>query len=501
MSKKNTRFAITVICIVIITVLGAIIAGFGGLKNLTDEKTSSANTTENKKDIFPRSTQKKVQRPRGVAGKPYAQLLQEGERLLLLGEVENALALFQEAARISPKEWLPYEKVGDAFVLQSHYEKAAESYRFAFSLHSENRRLFIKQIRSLLNARKFTEAAKSLAQVQRKSPEIIYLNSLIASFYNEQQKARDAFTAIKKISDTEDNSDLTSLSILKNNVDVLENMYRDFELSKGAPLSYLQGLLAHAYNTIGEYGLSIETAFNALKIQNDYRDVWIVLGHSFLKVQRWFDAEDALSKALALDQKHPSAFFYRGLARMHLKKIREAMSDFSFAIDTGYKPRVDAILQLGDGWYVLGDTEKALQYYREVLSTDAHSLALFRKPIALVLLTEPNETAAVQLIDLAFKNHPSSAAVHAWKSIVRTRQGNLHEARILLEKAESLDVQEVYVLLANAELARAIGNAEAAKISYNKVLQTSSSDDDVLLQKYALIQLDEADNSFSLTLE
>lgn len=484
MPKGKINFTTLVVLITVVAIGGGIFAGFGGIEGIADYLGYS-KTTDAPESAVPNAATPAKKRSRAIAGKPYAQLIKEGNELLAQSDSDGALEMFQEAARMSPKDSLPYEKVGDVFVIQGKYDKAADNYSFAFGLETKNRRLFLKQVRSLMNGRKIAEAQAALDKVQIKTPEIRYILALIASYYNEQQKARDEFLALTKLTNNDaEATDLTPLSLIRTNSQLITDMYNSFELAKESPLSYLQALLAKTYNQIGEYGLSIEMAFNALKLQNDYRDVWIVLGHSFLKTQRWFDAEDALTKAIALDTKHPLSYMYRGLARMKLKKVRDALADFSLALDTGYKPQIHVELQIANANYVLGNAQRALELYTKVLKTDPTTLGYFKRPIELALFSLNDMSSAQTLIAAAAQAHPKNALPLAWQGFIKVHEGNLLDARTLINEAINLDKQEPFVQLAQAELERASGRTSEAEASYKRLLDSLTTDDGVLMKQY-----------------
>lgn len=499
MQKRKISFGAVVTLIVIIAVSLGAAFGFGLIGDVPDFSTT---TNDASNDILAPSPKAKVARPRSTANKNYTQLLQEGNSFLSKNQLDEALANFQEAARISPKENLPYEKIGDIFSQQGQFDKAAKSYEISFSLNTKNRKLYIKQIRSLLNARRITEAQTLLAKAQNKSPEIRYLTALIDAYFNEQQKARDAFSALYQLSGSaQDESDLTPLDTIKKYSLQFDKMYIGFELAKESPLSYLQALLAKNYDVAGEYGLAIETAFNGLKSQNDYRDIWIILGHAYLKTQKWADAEDALTKALALDQSSADAYMYRGISRAHNKKVRDSIGDFTQALSLDYKPRIEVLLQLGDAYFVLGITEKALAYYQQVISADPESLALFTRPISIALFASNNTKTANELVSLATQHFSNNARVYAWKSITLSRSGNLLDARIFLEKARSLDAQDLYVLVAQGELDSAVGNATEAINAYTNALE-KTDEDSALLKQYLQQKLEQKTTTpSSLSLE
>ena len=184
--------------------------------------------------------------------------------------------MYQKASEIEPREELPYEKIGDIYFLQKNYNQAKQNFELARSIEPEKSNLLLKIVRALLGQRKILDAQAELEKITKPTDQSLFYQGILAAFLNKQEQAKEL---LKKASSAGTDADT------KNGVQKILNIYRDFELEKDGRIEHLQTLLAQAFDQIGEYGLAIELAFDALKTKNDYRDAWIVLSMHFKRTK------------------------------------------------------------------------------------------------------------------------------------------------------------------------------------------------------------------------
>lgn len=431
-----------------------------------------------------KETAEKVKRPASVKNLSFEQFMNQADRLLYQGKAFEALNFYQQASQREPQEALPYEKIGDLFFFQRNYPAARQNYELSQSLSKNRAVLDIKIIRATLGMRKIFEAKSKLEAIQPATAQTLFYEGLIATFLNEQGKAKELLTeSIQKTSD--ENLKLSAQKIL--------TAFRDFELARDAPVELLQALLAQAFDQAGEYGLAIELGFNALKTKHDYRDVWIILGHAFLNERKWHDAEDAFSKAMSLDISHPAAVFFRGIARTNTKKIREAIEDFELALKLGWKPQILAKEYLADSFFELNKFPKAFELYREIIMTDASVIERFIRPMALAInhLKKPGE--ALQLAQKAVTAHPGTAMAENLLGWALLANNNFLAAREHLQAAIRQDPELDAAYLNLGQLAQAQGALQDALRYYEKAKELAeklgnASIQETAQEKYTTIQ-------------
>ncbi|MBI5413318.1 tetratricopeptide repeat protein [Candidatus Peregrinibacteria bacterium] len=438
---QNTHLMTALKVIVSILVVSAVVFGLIFFNVI---QIPSLNLKGSAEQPLPPIIQTKVKRTQAPKNLTYKELLDSGDNYTYKGEFDKALASYQKASEIVPKEVVPYEKIGNVFMSQKAYQYALQNFDFAVNLSPQNAALKIKAVKSLLGLRKVLDAKTRLAQMTPETQTSAYYQGLIAAFLNEQDNAKNFL--IKSLT-------LGNDEAIKTNAQRILTVYRDFELARDGKIEFLQAMLAQAFDQVGEYGLSIELAFNALKTQHDYRDVWIVLGHAFLNEQKWSDAEDALKKAIDLDSNHPAGYFYRGIALRNQKKYTAAIADFEQALKLGWQPRILAKQYIADTYFDLGDFEKAFPLYKEAVLTDTSDIRRFIRPLALAInhLKQPKEALILGL--KAIETHPGSAMSFNLLGWAEFSNDDFTNARTHLKKALTIDpeLSEAYLNLGQLE--------------------------------------------------
>lgn len=419
-----------------------------------------------------KQTVSKIKRPKVAANATYQEYLQQGDELRYQGNFEEAIQAYQKASELESREYAPYEKIGDVYFLQKNYESALKNFDFAAQLAPQSATLPIKSIRSIIGMRKTLDAKVRLEKIQGESQAAFYYQGLIAAFLNDQDKAKDFLSKSLALGGDE--------TIKTNAQKILTNL-RDFELARDGRIEFLQTMLAQSFDQIGEPGLAIELAFDALKTQHDYRDAWIVLGHAFLAENKWADSEDALKKAIELDAGHPAAYFYRGISKLKLQKANEAIKDFEEAIKFGFKPQIQAKQYLADAYFDLKNFEKAYSLYKDIVSTDPSDMERFVRPMALAINHVKKPLEALELAKKAYENHPDTAMGHNLLGWAAFANDDFPAAHQHLAEAIARD----------PELA-------AAHLNFGQLLQKEGKNDEALREYQTAIDLAEKSGNESI---
>ncbi|MBI4994329.1 tetratricopeptide repeat protein [Candidatus Peregrinibacteria bacterium] len=416
-----------------------------------------------------RATATKIKRPRLAKNSTYKELIENGDKSFYLKNLDDALFSYQKASELEPREALPYEKIGDIYFLQKNYASAKENFNLALSIDPEKSGLNIKIVRALFGQRKILDAQAALEKITKPTQQSMFYQGILAAFLNKQEQAKELLGEAKEMGPDEN---------VKSGSQKILNIYRDFELEKDGKIEHLQTFLAQAFDQLGEYGLAIELAFDALKTKNDYRDAWIVLGHAFLNEQKMFDAQDSFTKAINLDSNHPSAFFYRGIARKNLKKTEEATADLKETLKLGFKPQIIAKFELAENLFELKRFSEAFTLYKDVVMTDPSDITRFIRPIALAInhLNQPQQ--ALELAEKAFLSHSNTAMAYNLSGWAYIAMKDFAKARQNLEQALKLDSKLAAAHLNLGQLEQAQNNnAEAIKHYEKAVLFAENSED------------------------
>ncbi|MEK9132627.1 MAG: tetratricopeptide repeat protein [Patescibacteria group bacterium] len=437
-----TAAAMVVVTVFILSLFGIVPSPLDLLRSAPSEKADAPS---------------KIKRPQTSKNSTYKQYIEQGDQLKFNLKFDAAREAYQKASELEPRESLPYEKVGDVYFAQKDYDAAKENFELARTLNDTNSRLTIKVARNLFGLRKAVDAKVELVKIQPPTQESLYYLGVLHAFLNEQPEAKDALP--KSIIAGNDET-------IKANAQKILNVYRDFDIAKGAEAEFLQATLAQALDQIGEYGLAIELCFNALKTKHDYRDVWIILGHAFLNENKWMDADDAFTKAIQLDSAHPAAFYFRGLAKRSLQKFDQAILDFEQSIKLGWKPIILAKLGLADSYFDLKNFQKAYPLYKDIVLADPADINRFVRPMALAINHLSRPVDAMNLARKALETHPNTAMAHNLLGWAATANNDFSAALQHLQEAIKRDPELPEAFLNLGRLAELKGDSSEAVKNY-----------------------------------
>lgn len=423
----------------------------------------------------------KITRPRPAMDRTYRDFLESGDRAFFRNDFAAALREYQQAAALEQREYLAYEKMGDSYFFQKNYGAGRQNFELAASLNPANGTLKLKIVKSILGLRKIVEARTELEKIQLKTQETVYYEAMIAAFLNEKEKAEELFGQAIQGNDEK----------IKQNAQKFLDIYRDYQIARDAPETFLQVMLAQAYDQVGENAMAIELAFDAIKKQNDYRDAWIVLGHAFLGENKWLDSEDAFTKAIELDSSQPAAYFFRAVAEKNLNKNQQAIADFNAALRMGWQPKISAKLFLADIYFGMSDFQAAFDFYSDVVKTDASDINRFIRPIALAINHLSNPQEALSLAQIAFNAHPENAMAHNLLGWALIFNNDFAGARTHLSEAISQNPALDAAYLNMGQLSEKEGNVREALVNYQRAIDLALQSGNSSIEQTAQLKYDQ----------
>jgi len=239
---------------------------------------------------------------------------------------QNTLVSLLKASILTPRSPLVHLKLGETYLSERNYPKAAEEYQKSLD-YCHNCFVFLKiqlEIKKLTIAQAFEQgdldkAGDALAgaiEIDQNEPEINLYYGIYLAANGEYQKA------LKKIDQEIPNQNLQNQKeILTQHLKKIINSQiepADIELtSKNTPTSCL--VFGNALDEIGYHRLAINQFQKATKMDPGYRDAWIYLGKAYLAEQRFTQARKALEKAAEIDPIYPETFRLLGYAYKKLE--------------------------------------------------------------------------------------------------------------------------------------------------------------------------------------
>jgi tetratricopeptide (TPR) repeat protein len=352
--------------------------------------------------------------------KDFYALKERGDNYLQSGFLSLAINDYSKAVEIDPTKketWKELIRVQIAFRDYNAAEESVEKARLHFS-NDKNLLILLGEIHIRQN--EFNKAKQTFLSLPKGPKKDFYLGALYIYFGNYED-------AKKMLKNAKEDSELKIKS------DILLSAFEEFSLfPEGNPL-HLRLLLAKAFNDLRFFEISIQLSKKILKEQENYRDGWIILGHSYLSLERYDLAKNVFNKAFELDPTKPETTFFLGLTETALKEYNSAITHLSMARENGYTPQADVTQALAEALLKGKFYDDARKEYEKLLDIRGASAEQYIQPVRISIDFLHNPQAAQKLARRAVTHHPDSETANnllAWTLIENEK---LIEAREILE--------------------------------------------------------------------
>lgn len=312
----------------------------------------------------------------------------------------------------------------------------------------------------------FQKARESFDKSKSSDPVSRFYIALIDSYEDKHEESK---SLLKDIINKNTSPDLVIMA-----KEVL-TAYNTFLLYRDSSTDFLYVLLGKAYINTGQVTLAIVKLKQALVLNPDYADAWILLASSFILTKNYDEAEKALSQ---VPNDRPELSYYLGLAKKEQGKYEESILTFQKALENGFKPIDEVYLQLGDAYFALGRTETALTYYLDAIEKAPQEMEYYRKAlwmhikifknvdtalglaqqmldknlrspeahayVAWVALEKDDTTLAKKYLDSGFSLMQETAALYYYRGLYYQKMGKTQNAEVDFEKAKNLDTKGIF---------------------------------------------------------
>jgi tetratricopeptide (TPR) repeat protein len=232
--------------------------------------------------------------------------------------------------------------------------------------------------------------------------------------------------------------------------------------------------------------MSKNLLWDILKEKRDYRDAWIILGYSYLKLEAFNEAIDALEEAKRQDPEKPETLFYLGLAYAGNGQLSEAIDILELALSNGYEPSIHVEQKLAELYFQSEDYEKASKKYEDVISLNPSDINYFIRPIYIYIDKLQNPEKALSLAEKANLHHPDNAMSYNLLGWAYVANHDFINAKKNLEKSLELNESFDAPYLNMGWMYEKQGNYERAKLFYKKAFDvgTNSPVADLAAERY-----------------
>ncbi|MBI4235247.1 tetratricopeptide repeat protein [Candidatus Peregrinibacteria bacterium] len=404
-----------------------------------------------------------------IENKTYTNSINQGDKFLNNGDIKNAIIHYKNAVRLNPQSAEPLNRLGEAYILNNEPKEAEEIFTqsLKFSPPENFTNLKLRIIQSKLDQRQIEQAKALLTELDAKNLEVKYYNGLLEILYKNFDKSKEIFEEIAKTEEPKD-------KILEENVQKFLKNYQVFSYYQEGEKIFLETMLAKSFTDTGQYQAAIPLLFDVINQKNNYADAWLILGYSYLNINKIPDAIDALTKAQNLNDQKSEIFFFLGLAYFANNDLDQAIASIKKADELGFEPKEQIKLKLGDMYLLKEDYKNAEKLYDELISLNTDNIDLFVRNAWLNIDKLKSPFKAVDVAFKAVENHPDNAMSYNLVGWALTANGNYDEAKGYFQKALTMNPRLDAAYLNFGWLYEKQGAEILAKEYYKKAFEIGS---------------------------
>lgn len=348
-------------------------------------------------------------------------LLERGDNFFEGGFLSLAINDFSNATELSSGNQTAWMSLINAQLALRDYDAAEQSAIKALETFPGNRDFLILLGETLLQKSEFTKAKRTFEELPE-SPARKYYLGIMAMYFDDFTTAENLLTEVK--ADTE----------FSERARVVAGAFEEFSLFPDSSELHLRLLLTKALNELRFYEMAIQKAKRILQEREDYRDAWIILGHSYLSLERYDLARNVLNKALELDPTKPETTFFLALADSALGDHEQAITHLSMARENGFKPESEVTKALAETFLAAKYYEAARQEFEKLIDKSGNSAASYVQPITISIDLLNDPTTAKLLAEQAVEYNPDSMVALNLLGWALLEGGKYNEAQEVLDQ-------------------------------------------------------------------
>lgn len=335
--------------------------------------------------------------------KSYTELMNRGDLYLKNGFYNLAIDAYVEASNQEPDNISPLIKIANVHLATKNHTQARDVSLEVLKTAPQSTDAKLVLGKAYLELEKFNDAKNIFDGITIDDQEVLYYKGITALYFEEYDRGRNLLNeTIQKA--TDDNITEKAQSFI--------NAMNEFNRYQAGQKNHMKVLLARSFVQSYHPLIAKELLWSVLQQQRHYRDAWIILGYSYLQIQQFQEAVDALEEARKQGPGKPQTLFYLGLAYAGNDQIDEAIEVLNLALENGYHPRVHVEQKLAELYFQKEEYEKAGEKYENVLDLNATNLDYFVRPIWIYIDVLKSPKKALALAEKAHLHHPNEPMAH-----------------------------------------------------------------------------------------
>ncbi len=387
-------------------------------------------TQQEPEPIEPVETEELTEPEKIARKKSYEELIKKGDLYYESGIYSLAIDAYTNASEQEPDKIEPLLRIGEIQLIQREYEKAKNLALEVIKISPKNVNGKVILGRANIGLEDFREAKTIFDNINIDDSEVLYYQGMMAVYFGEYERARSLLNkSVDKASDDE----------ISRNANRLINAMNEFDRFQAGLAEHLKVLIARAMVQVKEAQMAKNIIWNVLESKRDYRDAWIILGYSYLMLEQYQEAVDALEEAMRQDPEKPETFFYLGLAYAGVDDLDKAIESLETAATFGYEPKIHVEQKLAEYYFQSEDYDNANALYEDVISKNPTEIDYFTRPVWIYIDKLKTPEKAVTLAEKAIVHHPDDAMSYNLLGWAQVANNDFINANKNLQKALSMN--------------------------------------------------------------
>jgi len=408
-------------------------------------------------------------------------LIQDGDLHFQNKEYTRALVKYIQVNQQNPDDQSIINKIWNIYF---NIDKYSQAYKYYAQIKDYNQLNKHQALKALF----YSEDIKQ-ENIERIKAEILtfnlsadenfyYTNSLTCTidYHDCRQNYQDYF---EKIIPTIQTGTWESVEIQEIHFPELENIrtaiknYENFQLDD---LSYKAALISGAYFQNQLYPIAIATSEDTLINSPDYRPLIKIIAKSYYEMWDYINAKKFLFQYNKLWDNEPEISYFLWIVHQKLREYTRSTIQLRKATQLWYTEDLDVKRRLLFNYYQLGDTEKMLWIFQEIIRDNIDEITIQDMSLAIFyhILDEQNDKATI-FTTFALKKFPESEVFYwyQWWLILNDKNFNeesLSRAEEVLQKWLAINDKNPMISLTLWQLEEKRNNIQKAFLYYKQTV-------------------------------
>ena len=370
-------------------------------------------------------------------------VFQQGNFLMMLGQIDKAIAAYSHAIKLNPNYIYAYSNRGLAYIAKREVDRAIEDFNVAINLNPNESGIYSNRGLAYLNKDEVDHAIEDYTKAIKLEPNDagVYYNR--GNVYRKKGDPNRAITDLNK-----------AIQLKPNFVEAYTN----------------RGI---AYSDRDDTDRAIEDYTKAIELKSNYAEAYVNRGSAYTEKGDFDRAIADLNKAIQLKPNFVEAYYNRGAVYSDRDDTEYAIEDYTKAIEL--KPDfAEAYYNLGIACGKKGDTDNAIENFTKTIQLKPEDADGYHNRGVAYAKKGDSERAIVDF-NKAIELNPHGADAYNNRGLAYGEKGDFDHAIVDFSKTIELNLNyaEAYINRGSAYTEK--GDFDRAIDDFNSAIALNSN--------------------------